>query len=149
MTDCFGVERCVLTIIKRIIIIIIISHVLAFSVAFGACQIISDDSETGSGPRVANLQRIHGIAKSAVFECGRQRTINHLFGINIFDICLLQQMQEIFCLVCLASACLVSKLNLPEINVFNDDFVCRPYVRSKGRKFERARGRRASRGYKN
>lgn len=25
----------------------------------------------------------------------------------------------------------------------------RPYVRSKGRKFERARGRRASRGYKN
>jgi len=27
--------------------------------------------------------------------------------------------------------------------------VCRPYVRSKGRKFERARGRRASRGYKN
>uniref|UniRef100_A0AAQ5YIR2 Large ribosomal subunit protein uL15/eL18 domain-containing protein n=1 Tax=Amphiprion ocellaris TaxID=80972 RepID=A0AAQ5YIR2_AMPOC len=26
---------------------------------------------------------------------------------------------------------------------------CRPYVRSKGRKFERARGRRASTGYKN
>ena len=25
----------------------------------------------------------------------------------------------------------------------------KPYVRSKGRKFERARGRRASRGYKN
>ncbi len=25
----------------------------------------------------------------------------------------------------------------------------RPYVRAKGRKFERARGRRASRGYKN
>lgn len=27
-------------------------------------------------------------------------------------------------------------------------FFSRPYVRSKGRKFERARGRRASRGYK-
>jgi len=88
-------------------------------------------------------------AKSAVFECGRQQTLKHLVVINFFDVCLSQQFQKIFCLVCLASLYLVNKLKLPEINMLNGDCVCRPYVRSKGRKFERARGRRASRGYKN
>ena len=36
----------------------------------------------------------------------------------------------------------LQELNLIFISIF------RPFVRSKGRKFERARGRRASRGYK-